>query len=144
MAQHPYGAKFQYDLDGTPPFTDLTAVKSIGGVDMAVGSSIVTHLESASACAEKIPGWADAGKITVVLFSVKALLNTLYTTLYRTTYYWRVVWPLLTGESNATLFHFQGHWTRLHELEKAANSDEPLLYELEVDITGKPTFTPGT
>lgn len=143
MAQHPFGVKFQYDLDGSPPFTDIATIESVGGVDMSVGSSMVTHLESVNAFAEKIPGWCDAGKVPVVIYATKAQLNTLRTTLWRTTYYWRIVWPLLTGESTGSLWHFQGHITKLHETDKSAKSDDAIRIELEIDITGSPTFTQG-
>lgn len=140
---HSFGAILQYDLDGTPPYTALTDIARIKPPNVQVGSSEVTHLESVSAFREFQPGWGDGGEITFRCYMTKAQVAILYG-FVRVLYYWRVLFPLLTGETVNSMWTAQGFITNFDSQEVTIDGEVTAMVDITLKITGKPAFAAGT
>jgi hypothetical protein len=99
-----------------------------------------TNHGSSDAFRDKTPGLVDPGVI-----SFKCLLSkTQYAALesqLRVNQYWKVTWPLATGESTASKLVAAG-W--LSKLKQVIPLDKQTEIEGEITVSGKPTFTSGS
>lgn len=136
---HPYNAKFAYSSDGNS-YTNVADVMSITPPNITVGSGESTVLDSANAAKEFVPGWMDGGDASMSLRMGQAVLNTVYGFL-RTTYYWKILFPLITGETNNSTWAFQGHITAFGNPQFGTDNDDPIGLDITIKVTGKPTFT---
>lgn len=141
-ATHPFGGRLQRSSNGSS-YTNVATVRSITPPSVKIGTSDATHLTSTNAFKEKNPGWGDGGDCKFKLIFDKSEYDTLYG-LLRSTHYWKVLLPLIGAEANNTNWVFQGHITEIAVDEFSATSDDPIMADVTVDITGKPTYVAGT
>ncbi len=143
MAMHPFGAALYYDADGSDPYTEITGVKAINGLDVTIGESKTTHLKSTGAANTYEPGWIEPGNNTFKLFLVKAMLTTLYG-LKRTSLYYRITLPLIGSETTPSKWEFQGFFNKYGMPEFDADSDDQIMIDCGIKVSGLPTFTAGS
>jgi hypothetical protein len=145
MAQkmHSYGAKLQYDADGTPAYTDISDVLSVDPPKAKADASETTHLESTAAWKEFIPGFIEAGEFSWMGYVHKTMFNTLYTTIYvgRLTYYWKILFAVITGETTGSSMIWQGF---ISEIGVEEIKDEAVKYSATTQITGSIAWTSGS
>lgn len=139
---HPYGTNLSYSANGST-YTDLTDIVSIDPPNISVGESETTVIDSTGAYKEFIPSWAEAGELSFTCRFAKAQYNTLVGFL-RAVYYWKITFPLISGETTASTLVGQGFITEIGITEGSAESDD--VYDVEVTIryTGAVTFTAGS
>jgi hypothetical protein len=143
---HTWDTRLSYDADGTPPYTDLTGIKNIGGPGISWSSVDETTLQSANKFREFAQGLGDGGEVTFTCYASKTRINTVYGTLAAANgangnWYFRVEWPLLSGESNRTRWDITGFVTNLSETHE---EDNDIMFDVTIKISGKPTFTQGS
>jgi hypothetical protein len=145
MPVHPHTTQLQYDADGTPPFTAVADVVGITPPKMTKGDSKVTLLNAAAKVHSYIAGWRESGEIEATLFFEKAGFNTLLG-FYNsdTVYYWRILFPLISGESTNSHLAFQGYVKGIEPGEVNTDSDDPVEYKVVIKVTGAVTFTAGS
>lgn len=106
---------------------------SVTGPTFAGETIDVTHMESTEGFREKIAGLVDAGQLELELQYTKAQYNTIQA-LMRQTIPFEVTLP------DDSTFEGEGHITALGV---AVPLDDKITQTVTLDITGKPTFTPG-
>jgi hypothetical protein len=142
-AVHSYGAKFQSnDNDDGSTFVDCAEVISIKGPGIKIGTVKATHLQSPNAALEKKPGMIDGGTVTAECSFTKAQLAKFYGYI-RITKNWRVLAPLLAGESTPTMWGASGHITEYGNEYPDPESNSRVAMTFIIDITGKPVLTQG-
>lgn len=134
---HTYGTVLQVDTGG---FADVAEVVDIMGPDITVNAVKTTHLTSANAFHEHIPGLGEAGEITFNLRFGKAQFNTIYGYI-RTTKTWRIKFPLIDTESSNTRWDANAFITKIGT---EMPEDDKIVAPVTLKVTGKPTFTPGS
>lgn len=139
---HPYGTKLSYSVNDSA-YTDLTDVVSITPPKTSVGESETTHLESASAAKEFVASWVEAGELSLTIRFHKTQFATLYG-LLRATRYWKITFPLLSGEVTASSLKGQGFIKEIGVTEGSAESDDVYDCEITIRFTGALTFTAGS
>lgn len=138
---HSYGTYLAYGTDGVN-YTNIADIKDADAGETDVSDAEVTHLLSSNGHKEYIPGLAEGGEATFQLYMGKAQLNTLYGLVRTSGLYWKIYFPLISGEANNTTWVFNGHIKKLGRGK--AGQDEVIMCPMTVKVTGKPTFTPGT
>jgi len=144
---HPFKLKISYSSNDTT-YTDLTDIRKIKPPKISEGKCDTTWLQSTQAFEESIPGWKKAGQFVFQAFFTKAQLNTLFGTIFSNIYYWKVFYPLLSAapdnESNNSVWKAQAWISDMDMEEGETNNEKALMYTVTMEITGVPTFTPGT
>lgn len=135
------GVKVLYDLDGTPPFTDLGDLMTASLSGITTESKERTVLTSASQFKEFCPGFNDGGELTFSMLC-KGTRVTAINALRRVTCYWRLQWGLQDGESTAAYWVFLGFITSQGE-EHPEGGDKSSI-SITVKITGEPVFHEAT
>jgi hypothetical protein len=136
---HTYGTVLQVDATGGGTYADVAEVIDIMGPKVTVSSVKTTHLTSANAFHEKIPGLGDAGQLTFNLRFHKTQFNTLYGYL-RSTKDWRVKLPLIDSEATNSRWDADGF---IVEIGTEMPEDDKIIAPVTIELTGKPTFTAG-
>lgn len=135
-----YGATIGYGdtLDGS--YSDLADVTDIVPPKIEVNKVDKTTHSSASYAREMHPGLITAGEATFKLLFDRANETTLYG-LIRTTKYWRIQFPLETGETTASKYRCAGF---ICGIQPAVPIDDKMETEVTICWTGKPVFTSGS
>lgn len=103
-----------------------------------------THSASPDNMTETKPGLGDTSKGMVTLNFTENELEAMLA-LFRVLRYWRITYPLDTGQSNPARIDWRGYWTKLGGMKQ--DPDDANLIQVSVEFTrssGKPTFTKGT
>ncbi|AWM39357.1 hypothetical protein GobsT_23280 [Gemmata obscuriglobus] len=123
---------------------ELGDVISLNGVPMERSVTPLTHLRSPGMAAEKIPGFLDAGQLTLRLNSNKGLLAKLQTLMPagdpNIAPYTHPKWGRLSW---AVFFPDNGIWLLTGFIKSSPveiPEDNRITIELTVEISGKPTF----
>lgn len=141
---HVYQSKIQYDADGTPPFTDLADVKMIAPPNLTKGDVDITHLESTGHFREALPGWRVGEDATFDMYFTKTQFNVVLGFFNsETIYYWRILYPLISGESSNSMTAFQGYVKGIG-FNQITTNDEAIMCPVTIHPTTTPTFTAGT
>lgn len=140
-----YGTVLSYSANGSS-YTALADIYSITPSTLECGDVKLTHLESTNYTHEYGAGWIEPGTIEFGGYFTKAQFNTLVGLLGATTdnYYWKVTFPLISGESNASTYVERGHLKKVGFDEINIDDDGKITCPFSVKVTGKPTFTAGT
>lgn len=136
---HPYSAALSYATATNGTFTALADVRSVKPPNIQIGSSETTHLGSANAAKEFIPGWIDAGDIGFTLYFDSAQFSTVYG-LVRSSRYWKITFPLVGTQTTAATWVAEGFLTSLDTAEMGID-DNAVTAPGTIKVTGKPTFT---
>lgn len=86
------------------------------------------------------PGLGTAGEIEIKILFSKSVQATLYGFI-RTTKYWRINFPLNTGETTASNWVCRGY---LKGLQNENPLDDNMTATIKIKLRGKPTFTAGS
>lgn len=134
MAVLSHGATLSYDVSNSP--VEVAGVRKITAAKTKVTSVKVTTLSSADHHHEFIPGLIDADKIGADLVFTEAQCTAL-TNLKnaRTVTKWTITF------SSGGTWHCQGFIESLAEGD--ADEDKELTGNVEIKLTGKPTWTPA-
>lgn len=156
---HPCGTALLWDADGVDPYTQVADVVSITPPSMEWGNSDITPLEGSGAsggppaigaCIRQfLAGWQDSGQIEFTVFFHKTQLAALFAALIGTsgkptTVYWRIMFPLITGETANSRIDFQGFLSNFDWDEISKDEDDAITYAMTIKITGAVVFTAGT
>lgn len=141
---HPYGAKMQVNAnDDGSTYVDISQVITAKGPNISIGKTKATHLESANATLDFDPGMVDPGTVSFQCHFTKAQLSTLYGYI-RAKKYWRVVLPLISGESTASRWTVYGFISSYGTEIPDPESNGHVTMDFELTLSGKPTWTSGT
>lgn len=135
-----YGATLSYSDTSGGAYTAVAKVVDVVPPKYAVPGVNATHHGSTNATEEKRPGLIDPGEITFKILLAKAQYNTL-DGLLRLLKYWKITWPLATGESSASQWICYGF---LAELAPTLPLKDPMECDGKIILSGKPTFTQGS
>jgi hypothetical protein len=128
-ATHSFGSTLGVGpIGGT--YVTISEVADINGPDVKVASTKVTHLTSANAFQEKIPGYADAGQLVFKLNFVKAQFSTLYG-------YLRVVKGWLMTFADGSTMEMVGF---IVGIKPGVSEENQIMVDVTVEVTGKPVF----
>ena len=142
---HQKKCKVYLDSAGGTSYTQYGDLRAIMMPDKTRGTADSTVMESTDDYREIIPGWKEGGEPTLRFAFHKtqyALLDAIFEADTIARYQFK--FPLLTGETNNSLFTFLAVITKLGHPEKSTEGDEIWETELTLKISGKPTFTAGT
>lgn len=137
------GTLFYYDSDGSDPYTLLTSVQSITGPNITMETLEQTELASSGGWKEFCASFKDGGECTVQLFSKRSVLTVVYNTIFAATtaYYYRIKFPLESGDSNESKIEFQAWMVGIgNEVPEKGNVMTPV----SLKITGAVTYTAGS
>lgn len=140
-----YGTKLSYSATGSV-YTDLTDLISVTPPTMTRADVKVSHLESASQAHEYLAGWVEGGEVAFVAYFAKSQFNTLFTSLLASSdsYYWKVTFPLISGETSNSTLVIRGHLKEVAPAEANIDDDGKLTVAFKVKTSGLPTFTQGS
>lgn len=151
---HPYNLQLFWSLLTTQDvtttnFTQLGDIKSlkIGGVEF--GETNITHLASANAFQESMAGWGKQKPISFNLFfhdeNFEALLESTQVGYGRGTATFAVVGPDPTQPTTRGWVYYNKGWIKDMDIpEVDADSDDPIMCNVEVQPTGRGTFSTAT
>jgi hypothetical protein len=135
------GTKFYYDLDGTPPYTELADVKSISGPEITVEIKERPKLALTDGYKEYCAGFKDGGEISLTLYFTKAQYALVKDTLFAELYYYKVEFPLVDSETTNSILVARGI---LRKVGLEIPEDDFITVPVAIKVTGKPTFTAGS
>lgn len=137
------GTKLYYDSDGTPPYTQLSAVASLTGPTVTRSFEEQTELDSTGDWEEFCKSFRNGGQLVAQLYSKRSVLTILYNTIEpaTTAYYWKVLFPLESGDSVESSLIFQA-WIESIGLEVPDKGN--IMTPLTLKVTGSVTYTAGS
>lgn len=137
------GTKLYYDLDGVDPYTQLSSVQSLSGPTVTRSFEEQTELDSSGDWEEFCKSFRNGGVLTAQLYSKRSILTILYNTIEpaSTAYYWKVLFPLETGDSVESKIIFQA-WIESIGLEVPDKGN--IITPLSLKVTGSVTYTAGS
>jgi hypothetical protein len=139
---HTYGTILSYSSNGST-YTDLADMKDVDAGEAEASNVETTHLSSPNAVREFIAGLINSGELNANFYFTKAQWNSVNTIFVgRSTYYWRLKFPLISGETANSKWEFQGHIQKIGRGK--ADEDGTIMAALVVKITGPTTFTAGS
>ena len=130
-----YGSVLSYSTTLGGSYTTMGQVENIDGPDITVPAVKISNQDSTNTAEEKLPGIADAGTLKVTLIYLKTAMAILYTTMYRTQYFWKITYP-----DASTWTNLYGH---ISSISPKAPLGDAIKVDLEMEISGKPTWTSG-
>lgn len=145
MSVHSYTAKLSYSTDGGTTYTDVDCLLKITPNPLEMAKSKATKLNSSGATHEYKRGWKEPGEIT---FSTQ-YDSTVYKALYdlynklpnAAPEKWRITFPLDDGETTAATWVQDGFITGETPTEASVDSDDQLMNDWTLSLTGTGTFT---
>jgi predicted secreted protein len=134
------GTQFKIGDGATPEtFTTVAEVKSIEGPELSLDLMDVTNMDSPSYYREVLPGFKNAGEVTLELNFLpahsthNAVTGLLSKFEGRTLRNYKIVFPNIGN----TTWSFAGYVTKF---SPTANFDEPLNAAVTITVTGAPTL----
>lgn len=143
---HAHTTKLFWDVDGVDPYTQVADVKTIGGVDLTRGDTNITHLDSVNRAKEYMgTALIEGGEVPFGIFFGKAeMANLVGHFNLGTTLFWRMQWPLIGSESTPSKWEFQGYLKKCQGGGADVDSDDAVMCEMAIKITGRPSFMQGS
>ncbi len=142
---HPAGTKLQYDLDGTPPFTDVGELKKVKPPGMERADSLNSDLSVAGRVHTYQASWMEPGECEFEVYLTKAqhvILLGFHTA--GTMYNWRVLYPLIDAEAVNGFHAFQAYFKKIEISEIDVESDDLIYCMLTLKVSGAITYTAAT
>lgn len=135
-----YGAALHRDSDGAGTYTAVAKVSDITGPSISITDVDDSYLAVANGAKLFVPGMLDGGEVSATLKFDKAEVDTLEG-LFRTPYYWKVVFPLASGESTPSQWAFQGH---INGIGTSIPEDDAITFTVSIKVSGLPVWTSGS
>jgi hypothetical protein len=130
-ASHSYGSTIGIGVVASGTYVTIAEVVDINAPDIKIASTKVTHLTSANAFQEKIPGLGDGGEIQLKLNFVKAGFATIYG-------YLRVLKDFLITFADGSTMLATGF---INGIKISAPGETHITVDIGIEVTGKPVFT---
>lgn len=141
---HPYTSVLAFSTNDSS-YTDISDAASIIPPRASKGKSKTTHLISTAKTEEYIPGWRESGEIDCVAYFHKTQFAVLLGQYQSDTiYYYRVTFPVITGETTGSRIKAQGFITDIGFDELNVDSDDAIKVPFKIKLTGPLTFTAGS
>lgn len=143
MALHSNKTILSYSANGSS-YTPVTLVKKISGPSIEWSDVDDSHLNMSDKFRIFSQGLGDGGEIEFELHFAKGMVNTLYATIANATnptYFWKVEFPLITGETTASNWVMTGH---INQLGSEFELDENIMQSIKIKVASKPVFTQGS
>jgi hypothetical protein len=121
-------------------YTDLATLVDVNGPPITAARVDASHHGMASRFLEKVAGLGDAGEIDAVLLFDKAQTTTLFA-LHRQSKFFRVKFPLLSGETTPSNWKCAGF---LADLQNLTPMQDRMTVAVKIVLSGAPTFTQGS
>lgn len=121
-------------------YSDIANIVEATLPDVEIKDVDFTNMQSASYFMEFIPGMGNAGEIEVKLLFEKTQQDTLYS-LVRVTKWWRINFPLASGETTPSNWKCQGYLKGLKNLNPL---DDKMELTCKMKLTGKPVWAKGS
>lgn len=135
----------QLDPAGGSTYADIADLVAIMPVEKTRGFTETTVMESANGYREYLASFKDGGQPKIRLRFHKTQYATLDTAFEADTICtWKFKFPLLAGEITASAFTFSAFIGKLGFPEKSAEGTDNWECEVELRISGKPTFAAGS
>lgn len=128
-----FGTELSYATTAGGSYTAVAQVADITGPSITVPGVKITNNDSTNSAQEKICGLLDAGKMTVKLIYLKTETATLYG-LIRANRFWKIAFP------DSSTWVCEGFIT---SFPTALPQEDVITHEIEIELTGKPTWTSG-
>jgi Lambda phage tail tube protein, TTP len=138
---HSYSSKISYDAAGGTTYTDVIEIIEMKVNGKKVPATLLTNLNSPGGAHEKRPKLIDAGTVTFTLNWTKSQYNTFLTNLRNALMGWKITFPLVGAEVTASKEEFKGH---ISNLGVAIPDDDRIISDVEIEVSGLPTFTQGS
>src|SRR5262249_54222474 len=122
------------------PFTTIPNIQDVTPPTLEGSRPNKTAHDSPGARHEKTPGLVEPGEIVFRLLFSAAQMTALKL-LVRAIKFWKVTWPIETGETTASSWVAEGF---LYSIQSITPLDEPMQLECKVQLSGVETFTAGT
>ncbi len=135
-----YGLTLGYCTTSGGSYTAVANPSDVTPPEYVIEAVDKTSHDSTNAFRDKTPGLVDPGVITFKALLSKAQYTALESQL-RVNQFWKITWPMATGESTASKVVAAGWLSKLKTVLPLAGATE---IEGEVTVTGKPTFTSGS
>lgn len=144
MARHVTGIKIQYDADGTGVYTDVSELVSFTPPDGVTTDSPGHNINSAGRIKATIAGMISLDTMSMLCrYNTAQYIALLAIQAAGTTYYWRIQFPLLTGQTTqGDRVDFQGYLSRVGG--PAGGDDDTVNQTIDVKPTTLPTITVGS
>lgn len=133
------GVGLHYDADGSEPFTQIASIKSLSGPSIEVDIEEETALDTT--WKEFCASYSDAGEISGDSYFTKANYALFLSTLRATVYYYKIDFPLLSGESTKSKLVAQGI---LRQIGLEVPETGRVMVPFAIKLTGALTFTAGS
>ncbi len=139
---HPRGVRAYYSTDGNS-YTEFVELMSCKPSKRERGHSPNTVLNDTEE--QTTPGWIKATDADwkVYLTSTIALAMETYFAA-GTTLYWKITYPLLSGQNTAAKWIYQGYIFGLEPSETEALSDDKIMETISIRRTTPPVHTAGS
>lgn len=135
-----YGLDLAYATTSGGTYTSVANLEDATPPKYATEGVDNTSHASSNAFRDKTPGMTDPGEITFKGLLSKASWSALESQL-RVKQYWKLTWPLATGEVTASKLVCFGF---LSDLAQVIPLDKQTEIEGKIILSGKPTFTAGS
>lgn len=146
-AVHSWGGGLSYAVlpvgTAAPSWTLLLEIKDIVPPVIKVGVGKSTHLKSPQAWHEKIAGFKDGTQATFKGNWLDAQANTLFGTL-RGLYVWLAQLPLQGTQVNPATVFFAGFLENFKIAEMNADTDDPVMSEVSIEVSGPVYYQVGS
>lgn len=135
-----FGAQVGYSdtLNGT--YANVSELTDVTHPSIEINDVDLTHHGLTDFFRDFTPGLGTAGEIEFKVLFAKSQQNTLYG-LLRTTKYWRINFPLDTGETVNSCWKCRGY---LKMIQTMTPLDDKMEATLKVKLRGKPVWTSGS
>lgn len=137
------GTKLYYDADGVDPYTQLAGVMSLSGPEVTKDFEEQTDLDATAGWKEFCVNFKDGGELSAQIFLAKAVVNVLHNTIFASdnAFYYRITFPLQTGESNPSKIEFAGFLVGIgNEVPEKGN----VMVPIRIKVTGAVLWTSGS
>ena len=135
-----FGMEIAYSDTQNGSYTDVALVTEVVAPAIDVPEVQKTHHGSSSYAHEFTPGLINGGEISFKILFAKAQHNTLYG-LIRTEKWWRIEFPLESGESSQSNWKCAGY---LKGIQNLTPMEDKMEVQITIKLTGKPVWTSGS
>lgn len=137
-----YGAKTEWSGDGGVSFTKVPEAKGLAVPVIETEYQDATSLDSPNGFREKVPGLKDGGNISIPAGYTSGGYATAFGYLGdKTLVHFKTTMPLEKGQTTADVFEFTGFVSPQLETNDVGDI---IAMNINVEVSGEPTFTEGT
>lgn len=140
-----YGSRLSYSAAGST-YTALTDMAAFTPPSLEYADLKTTNLESTDGVHEYQAGLGEPGEIPGTAYFTKAQFAALMALAGPASdnYYWKITFPLLSGESTASQIIARGHLKKISLDEINIEDDNKVMAPIAIKVTGKWAFTAAT